>query len=122
MALMYYIYGMFKPAIAICCLATLAACSGSTPVSQPAPIVNALPPHTPFHINLPEDHASGYLWQLDKSFDPTAAEYVNSVWHGNEKGVIFNFESGDHGKTSLTFHSIKYKDTTETKVFLIDVK
>lgn len=81
-----------------------------------------MPANTNFSINLPENHSTGYLWQLKNSYDTHTVEYINAVWHGNEKGVFFNFESREKGKTELIFDLIKYKDTTETKTFIIEVK
>ncbi len=98
------------------------SCSRSREVVQVAPAANTLTPHAKFHISLPENHSNGYLWQLRKTFDNHTTEYINSVWHGNEKGVAFNFESGEPGNTRLEFDLIKYKDTLESRVFIIDVK
>lgn len=98
------------------------SCTKSQSVIQTAPVVNSLPVNTKFNINLPENHTSGYLWQLNNTYDINAVDYMNSVWHGNEKGVVFNFESREKGKTELEFHLIKYKDTLESKTFIIEVK
>jgi len=83
--------------------------------------VNTLPVNTKFNINLPENHTTGYLWQLRNTNDLGAVEYMNAVWHGNEKGVVFNFESREKGQTQLEFDLIKYKDTLETKTFIVEV-
>ncbi len=98
------------------------SCHKSESVSREAPAVNALPVNTKFNIHLPENHTDGYLWQLNTTYDINSVDYMNSVWHGNEKGVVFNFESREKGKTALEFHLIKYKDTLESKTFIIDVK
>ncbi len=98
------------------------SCNKSESVSKAAPAVNILPVNTKFNINLPENHTNGYLWQLNNTYDINSVDYINSVWHGNEKGVVFNFESREKGKTELEFNLIKYKDTLETKVFVIEVK
>ena len=98
------------------------SCNKSESVSQTTPAVNSLPVNTKFNINLPENHTNGYLWQLNNTYDINSVDYMNSVWHGNEKGVIFNFESREKGKTELEFHLIKYKDTLESKTFIIEVK
>lgn len=98
------------------------SCSKSEAVSKTAPAVNSLPVNTKFNINLPENHTNGYLWQLSNTYDINTVDYMNSVWHGNEKGVVFNFESREKGTTELEFHLINYKDTLESKTFIIDVK
>lgn len=98
------------------------SCFKSEPVTQPAPHVNQVLLNTNFNIPLPENHSTGYIWQLDDSYDKNTVDYINAVWHGNEKGVIFNFESKGKGKTDLLFRLIKYKDTLETKTFIVEVK
>lgn len=86
------------------------------------PLVNKVPLNTKFNIPLPENHTTGYLWQLRNMNDLGSVDYMNSVWHGNEKGVVFNFESKAKGSVELEFDLIKYKDTLETKKFWIEVK
>ncbi len=98
------------------------SCNKSQPVTKTAPVVNTMPMNTKFNIQLPENHTNGYLWQINNTYDINTVDYMNSVWHGNENGVFFNFESREKGKTELEFNLIKYKDTLETKVFVIEVR
>ena len=100
----------------------LLSCFHTEPVTQPAPYVNTVPVNSNFNIPLPENHTTGYIWQLGNTYDPETVEYINAVWHGNEKGIIFNFETKTKGKTKLEFRLIKYRDTMDVKTFVIDVK
>ncbi len=97
------------------------ACSKSHTITEVAPFKHTLKLHEKFHITLPENHTTGYLWQMGKEYDTKVADYMNSVWHGNEKGVDFNFEATEKGQTQLEFTLIKYQDTLETKQFIIEV-
>lgn len=74
-----------------------------------------------FYINLPENHQTGYMWQLSNSYDTKKLNYITSVFHGNDKGVYFYFEGINKGKTTLDFTLIKYRDTSETKSFIIEI-
>lgn len=98
------------------------SCSNSQSISDTAPAENSVAVNTKFNINLPEKHDSGYLWQLRNGHDTGPVDYMSSVWHGNEKGVVFNFEGRTKGKAELVFDLIKYKDTLESKTFIVEVK
>lgn len=100
----------------------LYSCTKSQEITETSPLVNHVPVNTKFNIPLQENHTTGYLWQLNTNYDAQPAEYMNSVWHGNETGVVFNFESKTKGSLELEFNLIKYKDTLETKKFLIEVQ
>jgi len=91
-------------------------------VNKPSPEINTVKKGSTFYINLPENHTTGYLWQLSPKFDNQILDYINSVFHGNEKGVHFNFEAVASGKTRLDFTLIKYRDTTEVQSFIIEVQ
>ncbi len=91
-------------------------------VNKPSPEVNFVEVGKKFYINLPENHTTGYIWQLSNSYDYTKLTYLNAVFHGNKKGINFNFEGLDKGKTTLDFMLIKYRDTSDVKSFIIEVK
>ena len=75
-----------------------------------------------FHVNLPEDHTTLYLWSLKNEYDPEVIQYMGSVFRSNEKGVDFNFEAGKPGRTEITFYLRSYNDTSATKTFSVEVK
>lgn len=77
----------------------------------------------PFHVNLPEDHSTGYMWSLSQNYDKRIIEYINSVYHSTDKGnVDFNFEALLPGKTEVNLILRKHTDTSEIKSFIIEVK
>lgn len=86
-----------------------------------APGINHIQTKTKFRINLPEEHSSGYIWQLSENYDMTKVMQVNSVWHGPTKGVDFNFETLAAGQTTLTFILRKYNDTSDIKHFPVHI-
>lgn len=87
-----------------------------------APLENVINKGEKFRITLPENHTTGYMWQINNTFDSKILDYYGSVFRGNEKGVDFNFTALEKGKASVNFALIKYNDTTEIKQFIIDVK
>ncbi len=91
-------------------------------VDQTAPFVNPIESTEKFYIPLPENHTTGYMWQLSNQYDNSTIDYLGSVFHGNEKGVYFNFRGLKPGRTTLNFTLIKYQDTSDVKSFVIDVK
>lgn len=107
---------IFKPL----CLLVLVGCSSAS--LKPSPESNIVENNSSFMINLPENHTTGYLWQLYNEYDESKIEYINSVWHGNEKGINFNFESKATGNTTLKFALIKYQDTIEVKTFNVTIQ
>lgn len=86
------------------------------------PLENNFEIEKKFRISLPENHTTGYMWQLNSNYDSEILDYYGSVFRGNEKGVDFNFRTLKNGKTCLKFALIKYRDTSETKEFIINVK
>ncbi|MFL5753658.1 MAG: protease inhibitor I42 family protein [Bacteroidia bacterium] len=75
-----------------------------------------------FHVNLPEDHTTPYLWSLSNNYNSTLVNYMGSLFHSNEKGVDFNFEALKPGKTDLTFYLRSYNDTSDIKTFTVEIK
>lgn len=113
---------MIKFTSALLLLFLVYSCHKSQDISEPSPFVNAVPLHSKFNITLPENHTTGYMWQIENGYNDKVIDYMNSVWHGNEKGVVFNFESKAKGTAELEFRLIKYRDTMEIKKFWIEVK
>lgn len=86
-----------------------------------APEINSVKPGTKFRVNLPEDHRTGYTWQLKEGFDKSVVMDLSAVWHGNEKGIDFNFNGLAQGQTTLTFVERKYTDTLHVKSFIVKI-
>lgn len=98
----------------------LCACSPQTiEVNDPQPSKVQL--NKKFRVNLPEDHRTGYTWQLNEH-DATAVDHFNTVWEGNENGVYFYFVALKPGLTTLNFTSRKYDDVNSIKEILIKVE
>ncbi len=97
-------------------------CSNIKTIETPSPAIHKVKQGESFCIPLPENHTTGYLWQLSPSYNQETVDYINSVWHGNDKGVYFNFSAKAKGNCQLDFTLIKYHDTLEVKSFLIDVR
>lgn len=85
------------------------------------PAINEVILGTKFKIVLPEDHRTGYLWQLNQDYNKTNIRQINEVWHGNEKGIYFHLEALSEGETELTFISRKYTDTADIKRFIVKI-
>lgn len=107
--------------ILLLAILTLSGCAYEQ-ARKEAPSENHFSRGEKFRITLPENHTTGYMWQLNNHYDTKVLDYYGSVFHGNEKGVDFNFKTLDKGKVTLNFALIKYHDTTEVKQFIIDVK
>lgn len=105
----------------IICTICLTSCSYQQ-ADKVAPLKNTITKGEKFRITLPENHTTGYMWQINNSFDDKILDYYGSVFRGNEKGVDFNFTTLKEGQTILNFTLIKYRDTSEVKQFIIDVK
>lgn len=101
-------------------LLLLAGCS-LPKLEKEAPGINEVKNRAKFRINLPENHTSGYLWQLSPDFDRNVIENLGPVWHGNEKGIDFNLKASAVGQTTLNFALRKYTDTLDVKNFIIKI-
>ena len=112
---------MKKKIIASVCALLLISCSYHQ-ADKVAPLENVINKGEKFRITLPENHSTGYMWQINNTFNDKVLDYYGSVFRGNEKGVDFNFTALEKGKASVNFALIKYNDTTEVKEFIIDVK
>ncbi len=74
-----------------------------------------------FRINLPEDHTSGYTWQLNDTYDRSIIDHINTVWEGKSNGVFFYFKATKIGTTVLNFTSRKYDDINSVKEMTITI-
>lgn len=90
-------------------------------VKNEAPEKNEVKKGSKFKISLPEDHTTGYTWQLSQDFNQKLVYNTNAVWHGNKKGIYFNFEALQTGETVLKFVNRKYTDTANVKSFIIKI-
>lgn len=105
----------------ISCTLCLMSCNYQQ-ADKVAPLKNTIGKGERFRITLPENHTTGYMWQINNSFDDKILDYYGSVFRGNEKGVDFNFTTLKEGQATINFTLIKYRDTAEVKQFIIDVK
>ena len=90
--------------------------------TKEAPLENSINVGEKFRISLPENHTTGYMWQINNNYNSKVLDYYGSVFRGNEKGVDFNFRTLEKGKATLNFALIKYRDTSAVKQFIIDVQ
>lgn len=91
-------------------------------IKTEAPGINKIELGNKYRINLPENHSDGFIWQLNEKYDKTIIDNINTVWHGNEKGVDFNFNTLADGQTTLTFVLRKYNDTSQIKHFIVEIR
>lgn len=111
------IYRLFTLLFSISCLQF---CS-LTPIKEESPKINSVENGSKFKINLPEDHSSGYIWQLSENYDKSLVKDLGAVWHGNKKGIDFNLKALSVGQTTLSFISRKYNDTADYKIFIVNI-
>lgn len=101
-------------------ITVLSSC-GKTTVLKESPAVNLLKANESFRVVLPEDHTKGYTWVLDNAYDASVCKHENTVWHGPDKGVYFEFKALKTGTLNLKFLSRMYTDTADIKVFSIKI-
>ena len=90
-------------------------------IKKQAPNINELATKSKFSVHLPENHSTGYIWQLSDDYDKNLVKSLNVVWHGNEKGAYFNLSALASGQTTLTFVSRKYTDTSAVKQYIVKI-
>lgn len=73
-----------------------------------------------FRINLPEDHRTGYTWQLNEH-DKEMLDHFNTVWEGNDNGVYFYFIAVKPGLTKLNFTSRKFTEINLIKEITVKI-
>lgn len=74
-----------------------------------------------FIINLPEDHSKGNLWTLKEDSLKDHVNFLNAVWHGNEKGIYFHFKAVKNGMTKITLFERHFADTVSVKSFIVKI-
>ncbi|MBA2611776.1 MAG: protease inhibitor I42 family protein [Bacteroidetes bacterium] len=108
----YFILFIFISCLQFCSL---------TQIKDESPKINSVENGSKFKINLPEDHSSGYIWQLGENYDKSLLKDLGAVWHGNEKGIDFNLKALSVGQTTLSFVLRKYNDTANYKTFIVNI-
>jgi predicted secreted protein len=68
-----------------------------------------------FSLYMKEEPGQGATWHLKDDFDHATADYLGSIWHGQDKGIAFNFRALKEGLVELHLAKRKYKDTLEVK-------
>ncbi|HKC68958.1 MAG TPA: hypothetical protein VKG26_12060 [Bacteroidia bacterium] len=69
-----------------------------------------------------ENHAQNYYWLLKENSNKRGVDYLGSVFHGDKSGEVdFNFEPLKTGSVTLTFNFNHFNDSTQTKVFKVEV-
>jgi len=94
---------------------------GVKELEKPSPFTNNIKPGESFCVKLPEDHTKAELWGMAQSYNQRVVENVNTVWHGNDKGIYFHFKGKNKGQTQLVFFKRKFADTIEKKAFTVKV-
>ena len=75
-----------------------------------------------FRITLLENHLKNYYWILRENSNKRGVDYLGSVFHGDKSGEVdFNFEPLQTGSATLTFNLNHFNDSTQTKVFKVEV-
>lgn len=91
-----------------------------TEIDQAFPNKNEVKLGKKFRVNLPENHDQQENWMLNES-NLKAVNFLNPVWHGNEKGIDFNFIAQTKGLDTLHFILRKYTDTIDSKKIIVSV-
>ena len=90
-------------------------------VTDPSPAINRVMIGEMFEINLPEAHSKGITWRLEDQNKPFI-ELMNSVWHGEEKGINFNFKYNKAITDTLKFTQFTYSDKSDYVEYIIKVE
>lgn len=104
----------------------LQACAPNT-LEKAAPDVNEVKLGEKFTIILPENHDEGILWKFNNDYNKSITDNLGAVWHGNEKGVYFRFQSLSAGTDTLMFTQFKTdaitkaRDTVKSVVYIVKV-
>jgi predicted secreted protein len=92
-----------------------------TQIKDESPKINVIKNGTKFRINLPENHSTGYIWQLNENYNKNLISDIGAVWHGDEKGIDFNLKALSIGQTTLSLTLRKYTDTLSNKTYVINI-
>ncbi len=99
----------------------LISCSNEL-ILEEAPFDNVIRENKNFTIILPEDHTTGYTWTINDNYNKKNVEFINSVWHGNNKGVYYHFSTLKSGLCTLNFVCRKFTDTSDFKTFTLKIR
>lgn len=102
-------------------IATIFSACNYEKIENEIPQINTILINKKYRINLPEEHQSGYIWQLQDNYEKNIIDNFNTVWRGNTKGVDYNFKTLAVGETTLTFVRRKYSDTNSVKQFVVKI-
>lgn len=91
-------------------------------VKNPSPTINTIKQGEKFMIVLPEDHSQNMMWKIDDKHNKKCIDYINSVFHGNEKGVYYNFEALQKGQDTLNFALYNYNDVKKYASYIVKVE
>lgn len=112
----------FKLVLTACLLFSLLITSCSpAEVKLPAPRINLVSKNTTFIVKLDENHEANENWILNTDSLSQAVFYLNSVWHGSEKGVYFHFKAGEAGLSKLIFTKRRISDTLDVKTYIVKI-
>jgi hypothetical protein len=103
------------------CIALLLTACTYQSVEKTLPEINTVRMGEKFRITLPEDHSRKGTWRIMDNFDAHVVDHTSSVWHGNAKGVDFNFKSLSAGLCTLHFVSRHYNDTIAQRAYIVNV-
>lgn len=103
-------------------LVLFSSCTSRIEINQPSPAINKIKSGEKFFINLPENHAEYFTWRLSDDHNKNLIEDINSVWHGNEKGVIYHFTAKKPGVDTLKFTQYKYNEVSKNTSFIVKVE
>lgn len=113
-------YSILNTLISLAILFLFQNCS-YTEIKKPSPEINEIKQGENFMIILPENHNEQLMWKLDDKHNKNCIDYINSVFHGNEKGVYYNFQAIKNGQDTLNFALYKYNDVTKIISYIVKV-
>mgnify|MGYP006912543657 CR=1 FL=1 len=90
-------------------------------IDRESPELNFVKKGSKFRVNLAEKPSNGESWVLRQDFNIKVLDQISTIWHGDEKGLDFNFFAADTGQTGLHFALIKYRDTLDVKTFIVKI-
>ena len=90
-------------------------------LKEPLPAVHEIEAGEKFRITVPENHTNGEWSTLHDNYDPKVVERLNEVWHGDEKGIDFNFRAKELGTSTLTIIRKRFQETLDTVNFSVKI-
>ena len=71
---------------------------------------------------LGENHVQNYYWILKENSNKKGVDYLGSAFHGDKSGEVdFVFMPLQTGNVTLTFTLNHFNDSTQTKVFKVEI-